>query len=166
VFIAICHTKCCQRQICPCTEPKQLNVTAASCNTQQSRTYALLQPDERGQTFSQLFVQQVSVCLSVSSSFAAVQGIPTGTLRHKPITLLPATMRPDCTAEKGYITCNDTNLMHCSSSVTTLLHASSLLVAHHQEVAMYRCGSWSVMCVLQHVPTVTYIHCCLLMMGY
>jgi hypothetical protein len=38
--------------------------------------------------------------------------------------------------------CNETNLMHCLSSVysvTTPLHVSGLLVAHHQEVTMYIC---------------------------
>jgi hypothetical protein len=41
--------------------------------------------------------------------------------------------------------CNETNLMHYLSSVysvTTLLHVSGLLVAHHQEVAMYICVNW------------------------
>jgi hypothetical protein len=43
------------------------------------------------------------------------------------------------------IACNETNLMHCLSSVysvTILLHVSSLLVAHHQEVTMYICNNW------------------------
>jgi hypothetical protein len=38
--------------------------------------------------------------------------------------------------------CNETNLMHYLSSlywVTTPLHVSGLLVAHHQEAAMYIC---------------------------
>jgi hypothetical protein len=38
--------------------------------------------------------------------------------------------------------CNETNLLHYLSSVysvTIPLHVSGLLVAHHQEVAMYLC---------------------------
>jgi hypothetical protein len=41
--------------------------------------------------------------------------------------------------------------MHCLSSaysVTIPLHVSVLLVAHHQEVAMYICDSWYVLYVL------------------
>jgi len=60
MFIIIYHTSCCQLQVCPNIQPKKLNDTAASCNTELSRTYALLHPDERGQTFSQLFIRQVS----------------------------------------------------------------------------------------------------------
>jgi hypothetical protein len=44
--------------------------------------------------------------------------------------------------------CNQTNPMHCLSSVysvTTPLHVSGLLVAHHQEVTMYICDSWYVL---------------------
>jgi hypothetical protein len=40
--------------------------------------------------------------------------------------------------------CNETNLMHCLSSVywvNTPLHVSGLLVAHHQEVARYICNN-------------------------
>jgi hypothetical protein len=78
--------------------------------------------------------------------------------------------------------CKETNLMHYLSpvySVTVHLHVSGLLVAHHQEVAMYICDNWYVLYVLfdclskpadsrlnvQHVPIVTYIHCYLLVMG-
>jgi hypothetical protein len=45
-------------------------------------------------------------------------------------------------------TCNGANLMHCLSavySVTTPLHVSGLLVAHHQEVTMCICDSWYVL---------------------
>jgi hypothetical protein len=48
-------------------------------------------------------------------------------------------------------TCNETNLMHYLSSVysvTIPLHVSGLLVAHHQEVAMYICDNWYVLYVL------------------
>jgi hypothetical protein len=44
--------------------------------------------------------------------------------------------------------CNQTNLMHCLSSVysvTIPLHVSGLLVANHQEVTMYICDSWYVL---------------------
>jgi hypothetical protein len=47
--------------------------------------------------------------------------------------------------------CNETNLMHYLSSVysvTTPLHVSGLLVALHQDVAMYMCDSWYVLYVL------------------
>jgi hypothetical protein len=47
--------------------------------------------------------------------------------------------------------CNETNLMHYLSSVysvTIPLHVLGLLVAHHQEVAMYICYSWYVLYVL------------------
>jgi hypothetical protein len=65
--------------------------------------------------------------------------------------------------------CNETNPMHYLSSiysVTTLVHVSGLLVAHHQEVTMYLCDNWYLFYVLvdcrrsadvQHVPTVAYI---------
>jgi hypothetical protein len=46
---------------------------------------------------------------------------------------------------------NETNLMHYLSSVysvTIPLHVSSLLVAHHQVVAMYICDSWCVLYVI------------------
>jgi hypothetical protein len=46
--------------------------------------------------------------------------------------------------------CNESNLMHSLSSVywaTAALHASGLLVVHHQEVAMYICDSWYVLYV-------------------
>jgi hypothetical protein len=46
------------------------------------------------------------------------------------------------------IACNETNLMHCLSSVysvTAPLHVSGLLVVHHQEVTMYICGNWYVL---------------------
>jgi hypothetical protein len=52
--------------------------------------------------------------------------------------------------------CNETNLMHYLSSVywvTTPLHVSGLLVAHHQEVAMYICDNWYVLYVLRWVHT-------------
>jgi len=39
---------------------KEINDAAASCNTELARTYALLHPDKRGQTFSRLFIKQVS----------------------------------------------------------------------------------------------------------
>jgi hypothetical protein len=79
--------------------------------------------------------------------------------------------------------CNKTNLMQNLSSVysvTTSLHVLGLLVAHHREVAMSIRDNWYVLYVLvdcrwawmesmsidvQHVPTVTYIHCYLLMMA-
>jgi hypothetical protein len=50
-------------------------------------------------------------------------------------------------------------------SVTIPVHASGLLVVHHQEVTMYICNKWYVLYVLvvQHVPLVAY--CYLLMMG-
>jgi hypothetical protein len=51
--------------------------------------------------------------------------------------------------------CNETNLIHYLSSlysVTTPLHVSGLLVAHHQEVAMYVCDSWYVLYVLVDCP--------------
>jgi hypothetical protein len=57
--------------------------------------------------------------------------------------------------------CNKTNLMHYLSSVywvTITLHVSDLLVAHHQEVAMYVYDNWYVLYVL--------VACNLLMMGY
>jgi ABC-type nitrate/sulfonate/bicarbonate transport system ATPase subunit len=45
--------------------------------------------------------------------------------------------------------CNETNLMHYLSSVSITilvsLHASGLLVAHHQEVTMYICDKWYVL---------------------
>jgi hypothetical protein len=43
--------------------------------------------------------------------------------------------------------CNVTKLMHCLPSlrVTTPLNVSGLLVAHHQEAAMYICDSWYVL---------------------
>jgi hypothetical protein len=47
--------------------------------------------------------------------------------------------------------CNETNLMHCLSSVysvTIALHVSGLLVAHHQEITMYICNKWYVLYVL------------------
>jgi hypothetical protein len=47
--------------------------------------------------------------------------------------------------------CNETNLMHCLSSVywvTTPLHVLGLLVAHHEEVTMYICGNWYVLYIL------------------
>jgi hypothetical protein len=47
--------------------------------------------------------------------------------------------------------CNETNLMHYLSSVYSItipLHVSGLLVAHHQEVAMYICDSWYVLSFL------------------
>jgi hypothetical protein len=50
-----------------------------------------------------------------------------------------------------YHTCNETNLLHYLSSiylVTTHLHVSGLLVAHHQEAAMYICDSWYMLYVL------------------
>jgi hypothetical protein len=43
--------------------------------------------------------------------------------------------------------CNETNLMQYLSSVysvTISLHVSGLLVAHHQEEAMYICNNWYV----------------------
>jgi hypothetical protein len=42
--------------------------------------------------------------------------------------------------------CNETNLMHYLSSVYLVilpLHASGLLVSHHQEVTMYICDNFS-----------------------
>jgi hypothetical protein len=47
--------------------------------------------------------------------------------------------------------CNETNPMRYLSSlywVTTPLHVSGLLVAHHQEIAMYICDNWYVLYVL------------------
>jgi hypothetical protein len=47
--------------------------------------------------------------------------------------------------------CNETNLMHCLSSVysvTIPLHVLGLLVAHHQEVTMYKRDNWYVLYVL------------------
>jgi hypothetical protein len=47
--------------------------------------------------------------------------------------------------------CNETNLMHYLSSVysvTVPVHVSGLLVAHHQEIAMYICDNWYVLYVL------------------
>jgi hypothetical protein len=44
--------------------------------------------------------------------------------------------------------CDETNLSHYLSSVywvTTPLHVSALLLAHHQEVVMYICDSWYVL---------------------
>jgi hypothetical protein len=41
--------------------------------------------------------------------------------------------------------CNETNLMHCLSSiysVTIPVNVSGLLAAHHQEVTMYICNNW------------------------
>jgi hypothetical protein len=49
------------------------------------------------------------------------------------------------------IACNATNLLHCLSlvySVTTHLHVSGLLVAHHQEVTVCVCNSWYVLSFL------------------
>src|SRR5215468_331905 len=49
---------------------------------------------------------------------------------------------------------NETNLMHCLSSVysvTIPLHVSGLLVAHHQEVTMYIYDSWYVLNLLSTV---------------
>lgn len=37
-----------------------LQKTATSCKTEEFWTHALLQPDDRGQTFSQLLIKQVS----------------------------------------------------------------------------------------------------------
>jgi hypothetical protein len=45
--------------------------------------------------------------------------------------------------------CNETNLIHCFPSVYSViipLHVSGLLVAHHQEVTMYMCNNWYVLC--------------------
>jgi hypothetical protein len=45
---------------------------------------------------------------------------------------------------------NEINLMHYLSSVycvTTPLQVSGLLVAHHQEIAMYICDNWYVLYV-------------------
>jgi hypothetical protein len=47
-----------------------------------------------------------------------------------------------------YYACNETNLMHYLSSVysvTMPVHVSGLLVAHHQEVAMYICNKLYVL---------------------
>jgi hypothetical protein len=47
--------------------------------------------------------------------------------------------------------CNEAQLMHYLSSfywVTVILHVSGLLVAHHQEVAMYLSDDWYVLYVL------------------
>jgi hypothetical protein len=41
--------------------------------------------------------------------------------------------------------CKETNLMHYLSSVysvTIPVHVKGLIVAHHQEVAMYICDNW------------------------
>jgi hypothetical protein len=46
---------------------------------------------------------------------------------------------------------NDTDLMHCLSSVywvTTPLHVSGFLAAHHQEAAMFKGDNWYVLYVL------------------
>jgi hypothetical protein len=48
------------------------------------------------------------------------------------------------------LTCNETNLMHYLASVCSVtipLHVLGLLVANHQEVAMYICDSWYVLYV-------------------
>jgi hypothetical protein len=50
--------------------------------------------------------------------------------------------------------CNETNLMHYLFSVywvAILLHVSDLLVAHHQEVAMYICDIWWVLYVFNRL---------------
>jgi hypothetical protein len=57
-----------------------------------------------------------------------------------------------CFVDSAYA-CNETNLMHYLSSVysvTVTLHVSGLLVAHHEEVAMYvyMCNNWCVLYVL------------------
>jgi hypothetical protein len=60
---------------------------------------------------------------------------------------------------KWIYACNETNLMHYLSSlywVTTPLHVSGLLVAHHQEIAKYICDN----------NTYQLSPCYLLMMGY
>jgi hypothetical protein len=47
--------------------------------------------------------------------------------------------------------CNKTSLMHYLSSVysvTIPLRVLGLLVAHHQEVAMYICDNWYVLYIL------------------
>jgi hypothetical protein len=44
---------------------------------------------------------------------------------------------------KYFCACNETNMMHYLSSVNSVtipLHVLGLLVAHHQEVAMYICN--------------------------
>jgi hypothetical protein len=56
------------------------------------------------------------------------------------------------------IACNETNLIHCLSSVysvTTSLHVSGLLVAHHQEVTMYICNKLCVLYLLVDCPRST-----------
>jgi hypothetical protein len=53
--------------------------------------------------------------------------------------------------QKTVCACNETNVLHYLSSVywvTKPLHVSGLLVAHHQEVAMYICDNWYVLYVL------------------
>jgi hypothetical protein len=50
--------------------------------------------------------------------------------------------------EHALYVCNETNLIHCWSSVysvTIPLHVSGLLVAYHQEVIMYICNNWYVL---------------------
>jgi hypothetical protein len=50
-----------------------------------------------------------------------------------------------------WLRCNATNLRHCLPSVysvTTSLHVSGLLVAHHQEVTMYIRDNWYVLYML------------------
>jgi hypothetical protein len=56
-----------------------------------------------------------------------------------------------CSAGGLVSACNETNLMHYLSSVysvTIPLHVSGLLVVHHQEIAMYMCDEWYVLCFL------------------
>jgi hypothetical protein len=51
--------------------------------------------------------------------------------------------------------CNETNLMHCLSSVysvTIPLHASGSIVAHHQEATMYICDNWYVFYIYTLLP--------------
>jgi hypothetical protein len=57
----------------------------------------------------------------------------------------------NCVNEETDAACNETNLMHYLSSlywVTTTLHVSGLLLAHHQEAASYICDNWYVLYVL------------------
>jgi hypothetical protein len=69
--------------------------------------------------------------------------------------------------------CNETNLMHCVSSVysvTIPLHVSGFLVAHRQEVTMYICDNWYLMYVLVDCQWAWMewnpVHYYLLTMGY
>jgi hypothetical protein len=59
-----------------------------------------------------------------------------------------------CHQKHSIYACNELNLMHYLSSVywvTTPLQVSGLLVAHHQEVAMYNCHIYMYMWQLVHV---------------